>query len=329
MMYGAKDVCSLPLRAFVDPGYMHWLKDAVPPRLLADLQREYGPHLEGIPWDAPVDELFGRGLANFYPTLTKAFEATHDPDLPFHGMKHSQRVTCLGEDGLGRIAYRVGRLPNGLSNLALLGLALHDLRHCGAAFFALAKPGRVPPDANIDMPLEVYSALKADEFLLEHGYRNALGRMVVNYIIISSAFGAMNPEHGKRLQLDRVQPRAIFGTLMRVCDVLPVSDFVDTITAEADLMYVEVPAMPAPPNRRDYLESRERFLSYVTAMMQLLDSALQQWLDPHGPIYDVTSELGWVEIISDASQNLARAQQRGVRGCVLDSTLHVRKVTLN
>ncbi len=327
-------VCQLPLRAFVDAEYLHWLPNFLPPRLLAELRREFGDNFERIPWDTSVAELFGTGHGNGYfdTHLVDAMVSTHDERLSAHGMTHSQQVTCACDDCLVVMQRRLGTFPGELYQSAVLGYSLHDRGHPGATFFATAKPGRIPPGATIDMPVEVYTAGLVDDFLRELGKYGLLARLVANYVVISSAFGAINPHHGKRLQLERVQPRALLGTLMRIADVLPSSDFTTGINYEAALMYLEVPAIPAPTNWRGYLESRARFLKYVQLMMDRLDAATNtwlQWLGSEEADYSITHALHWNLNVRSANENLAEAGRGGPKSAALRARLYVLGVALD
>jgi hypothetical protein len=214
----ARQICTLPLKAFVDPDYPTWLPNAQPPMLRRQLQARYGRDLSRIPWDIGVHLLFEDGLdAGRYGTyLTDALVATHNWHALFHGMDHHQVVLERGEYG-GRVLRNLfSKLPGELWQSFLAALSTHDIGHPGATFFAEANIRHWPPQREFglhppDVPVEVYSAWLTDAMMAYSGF-SPLARLVANYIIISSAFGAGNPLHGQRLLLQNVKPKAIFGT---------------------------------------------------------------------------------------------------------------------
>jgi hypothetical protein len=315
---------TLKLSDLVDTDYLSWLPDALGKPLLHDLQELYGQDLSGIPWDGDVHELFGRGheAGRFNTYVTDGLMLLHKSRNAFHNMEHGQRVGCNCEDALDLLQVLFGAFPQELAQITLWAYAMHDFLHCGAAFFAL-KQGKLPRGAHPGMTLEVFTAHKFDVVLKKsHFYQySPLARLVANYIVVSSAFGAANPDHGERLRLHLVKPRAILGTLMRIGDVLPSSDFVSQVKAEADLLYGEIPATPVAPTWRGYAGSRAGFLSYVDFSLNAFDSAVAAALPPQRIPYRITDELGWRNLLEHARKELQRAQRGGFRMAVLRSTI--------
>ena len=302
-------VCDLPLRAFVDPGYPNWLHRGIPTRLLQELEEVYGPELQLLPWDTPISELFDdgfeRGRYNTY--LTEAIASTHNPNLGYHGMPHSQRVCDHGEEAEEPFQQTLGVFPGEFMQGALYALAVHDKGHTGSTFLAEALPGRLPIDEDVDpetTTLEAYTAKLADQMARNRGF-SLLTRLLINYIVISSAFGAAHPVYGKRLRLHLVQPRAIWGAFMRAADIIPVADFTTAINDETSLLYLEIPAFPRPLSWQEYLNSRDGFLSYVTAMLNLLDESFRPWL-PGDQTYPFSEVLGWRHNLDRSRRNLQR-----------------------
>lgn len=326
-------ICILPLKAFVDPTYPTWLVQGIPTNLRTALEREFGSNLERIPWDTSVNELFGRGFeaGRFETYLTDALISTHNPMLAVHGMPHHQRILDNGDEGMRVMQQIVGTLPPELLQAHLYGLGTHDKGHPGATFFAMAAPGSVPVDDDVDpqlTPVEAYTAKLVDVMMVRVGF-SLLARLVANYTIISSAFGAGHPEHGPRLALGNVKPTSIFGCLMRTVDITPVASHSIAINDETALTYLEVPAFPRPQTWREYLNSRGVFLDYATVTHDQLDASVAMWL-PAGRAqrYSLTRELGWRGNLESSVRNLREISAGGGNAPVKSAILRARLATL-
>jgi len=203
---------------------------------------------------------------------------------PYHNTNHALRVMQNVLQALQEIERQCNiELPDGLRDIIALACICHDHKHPGKTFLTDVSASRLRRHYawfNSEITaVEQVSAFNCVDNLYQHSATPAQ-QLLATYLIWSTAYGGAT-ERGKELGVDKVQPHAPLGLLMRAADVTLLCDDVASFDADVAVNYGEGGFKGSIP---EYIANRRSFLNYVAECYRALDRSLD---------FELTSLLRW------------------------------------